>query len=398
MTGNPWTILNYAFRPFFLLGALFSIVALMLWIVSLHGGTWAQASPDPVLWHAHEMLFGFGLAIVAGFLMTAVATWTNRPALSGPMLGALVMTWLAGRLAMAPGVPLPAAAVAVADMLFPVLFAALAAREILGGASRRNFGIAVAMALFASLNLLFHLGRAAIWPGADAVGITLSAYLLLLLITLIGGRIIPSFTANWLRSNGGKDLPVGRPWIERTLLAVMAAAGIADTLAVNGVGVPPVAVAGLALGTSVLHASRLAGWRGMTARAEPLVGILHVAYAWLPIGFLLLALTYLGLPMPRSAALHALTMGCVGVMVLAVTTRVSLGHTGRALTAAPLTVAAYVALNAAVLVRILSPVGAYLSLIDVAATGWIAAYGLFLWVYWPILTGPRADGKPERRR
>ncbi len=399
MPGQPWTILNYAFRPFFLCGALFSVVALALWMVSLHGGGWAVASPDPVLWHAHEMLYGFALSMVAGFLMTAVAAWTGRPQLSGPLLGTLVVAWLVGRVAMGAGLRLPDLAVAVCDMLFPVLLAVLAAREIIGGVSRRNFGIAGAITMFALLNLLYHLGRMSLWPGADTVAVLLSAYLLLLLITVIAGRIVPSFTANWLRLKGISDLPVGRPWIEKTLPPVMAAAGVADTFAAIGAGVPPAVVAGLSLVTAALHALRLGGWRGMAARSEPLLVVLHIAYGWLPIGFLLLALASFGLPLPRSSALHALTMGCIGVMVLAVTSRVALGHTGRPLTAAPLTVAAYVALNAAVLVRILSPVGpgAYLSLIDVAATGWIVAFGLFLWVYWPILTGPRVDGRPERR-
>ena len=152
-------------------------------------------------------------------------------------------------------------------------------------------------------------------------------------------------------------------------------------------------MAALALVVAALHAVRLSGWRGAATAAEPLVAILHVAYGWLPVGYLLLGLTALGLPLPRSAALHALTMGGIGSMILAVATRVALGHTGRALKAAPLTVAAYVLLSAAVLVRILSPLapGAYLALIDTAAAGWTAAFGLFLVVYWPILTQPRPD-------
>jgi uncharacterized protein involved in response to NO len=226
------------------------------------------------------------------------------------------------------------------------------------------------------------------------VALLLSAHAILLLITLIGGRIIPSFTANWLRMQGRSDQPQVRAWIENAILPVMAATGVADCLSA-----PPLAVAALALAAALLHGLRLALWRGPATRAEPLLAVLHVAYAWLPIGYGLLGLTALGLPLPRTAALHALTMGGIGGMVLAVTTRVALGHSGRLLHAAPLTVAAYVILNAAVLVRVLSPLssGAYLGLLDLAATGWVAAFGLFLWVYWPILAQPRIDGKPERR-
>ncbi len=299
---------------------------------------------------------------------------------------------------MVPVVRLPDAVVTAADMLFPLLLALLAAREIIGGRSQRNFGIAAATAIFAALNLLYHLGRTSIWPGADRLAVLVTAHTLLLLVTLVGGRIIPSFTGNWLRLKGEVEMPLIRPWIESAMLPVMAAAGIADSIG-GSVDVPPLAAGTLSLAAALLHGLRLSGWRSAAASSEPLLAVLHVAYAWLPIGYLLLGLAALGLPLPRSAALHALTMGGVGAMVLAVTTRVALGHTGRPLMAAPLTVAAYVLLNAAVLVRILSPVasGAYLMLIDVAAAGWFAAFGLFLWVYWPILTRPRIDGRPERR-
>jgi uncharacterized protein involved in response to NO len=394
MPGKPWTILNYAFRPFFLLGALFAVVAMLLWLAALHGAAPVVASPDPVLWHAHEMLFGFAGAIIAGFLLTAVATWTGRPQVCGPTLGVLVATWLAGRIAMSVPVRWPDALVAVADLSFLVVLATLAAREIVGGGSRRNFGIAAAIGVLAIFNVVYHLGRSGAWEGADRVAVLLTAHGILLLVTLIGGRIIPSFTANWLRMQGRADLPRARPWVETALLPVMAATGVSDSF-----GAPPLVVAGLSLATSLLHGLRLSLWRGSATRAEPLLAVLHVAYAWLPIGYLLLGLTTLGLPLPRTAALHALTMGGIGSMVLAVTTRVALGHSGRPLRAAPLTVAAYVVLNAAVLVRILGPVapGPYLGLIDLAASGWIAAFGLFAWVYWPVLTRARIDGKPERR-
>ncbi len=392
MAGFPRIIFSYAFRPFFLLGPLFGVAAILFWVLQLHGLAAPAGAQEPVLWHAHEMLFGFGVAAIAGFLLTAVATWTGRPPLAGPWLAALTAAWIAGRLAM--GSALPAAAVAILDLAFPLLLAALGGREIIGGASRRNYGIAAGLAALAVLNLVFHLGRSGAWPGADRVALLLIAHGLLVLITVIGGRIIPSFTANWLRLRGQTHLPRSQPWVESLLIPAMLLAGISDSA-----GAPALLTAGCALAAGALHALRLAQWRGAAAAREPLLAVLHVAYAWLPIGYALLGLSALGLPLPRSAALHALTMGGVGTMVLAVASRVALGHTGRTLAVAPLTVAAYVILNAAVLVRVLSPLapGAYLALIDTAAAGWVSAFGLFLWVYAPILTGPRADSRPQPR-
>ena len=388
MAGKSWTILSFAFRPFFLLGALFGMVAVLAWLAVLHGSGWAPAAADPVAWHAHEMLYGFAGAAIAGFLLTAVATWTGRPQVAGPVLGALVVAWVVGRIAMLPGQVLPDAVVAIGDLAFPIFLATIALREIIGGNSRRNFGIAAVLAAFAALDGVFHLGRLGFWPGADRVALFLTAHGLLVLITVVGGRIIPSFTGSWLRLRGDTRLPRSRPWVEALLIPLVILAGLADSI-----GLPAIVVAALSLATAALHLLRLSVWRGHATAAEPLLAILHVAYAWLPIGYLLLGLTALGLPLPRSAALHALTMGGVGTMILAVATRVALGHTGRPLVAAPLTVAAYVVLSAAVLIRILSPTvtGSYLALIDVAAAGWIIAFGLFLAVYWPILTQPRVN-------
>jgi uncharacterized protein involved in response to NO len=379
-------ILSLAFRPFFLLGAIFAVVSVLLWLALLHGVGGQSTATDPVLWHAHEMLFGFAGAAIAGFLLTAVATWTGRPPVTGSTLGVLVVAWVAGRVAMAIGQGWPDLAVAIADLAFPVLLAGLAMREILVGGSRRNFGIAAVLAGFAILDGAFHLGRSGIWPGAERVALYLTAHGILVLITVIAGRIIPVFTGNWLRPRGSVRLPQSRAWLEILIIPVAVLTGISDSVAA-----PAMVVAVLSIALAILHGLRLSAWQGWATTAEPLVLILHVAYAWLPIGFLLLGLVALGLPVPRSAALHALTMGVVGTMILAVTTRVALGHTGRPLTASPLTVAAYVALNAGVLVRVLSPLApdSYLSLIDMAAASWIAAFGLFLWIYWGILTRPR---------
>lgn len=388
MPGAARTLLGYAFRPFFLLGGLWAIVAVLAWAALLHGQAPFSPGPDPVLWHAHEMVVGFGGAAVAGFLLTAVATWTGRPPVSGVALAWLVLAWCAGRIAMATAGALPAALVAVADLAFPALLAALAGREIVAGGSRRNYGILAGLAGFVALDAAFHAGRAGLIPGADRIAINLAAHALVLLVTVIGGRIVPSFTANWLRLGGSPAAPKGRALVESAVLPLTAAAALAD---VTGAPAPLVAIgAGAA---ALAHAARLAGWRGLATTPNPLLAILHVGYAWLPLGYGLLALAAAsGIP-PRTAALHALTMGGIGVMVLAVASRVALGHTGRPLVASAPTVAAYAILNGAVLARIAGSVmpSAYRPMLDLAALGWATAFALFLWVYWPILTGPRPD-------
>lgn len=390
MTPPPPPILSYAFRPFFLLGGGFAIVAMLAWLGALHALPVALGG-DPLLWHAHEMLFGFGGAAIAGFLLTAVATWTGRPPVAGGALVLLAAAWLAGRLAMLVPAGLPDPAIAAIELAFPLLLAGFAVREIVAGGSRRNFPVAGVVVLLFVLDLGFHLGRAGAWPGADRVALYLAIHLLLVLITVIAGRIVPAFTGNWLRQGGDTRLPSSRPWLEAALIPLAVATGLAHSLAA-----PPFVAGALALLLGLLHALRLAGWRGLATTREPLVLVLHVAYAWLPVGYLLLGLVALGLPLPASAALHALTMGAIGGMILAVATRVALGHTGRRLAASPATGIAYLLLNLAVLVRIASPLapGLYLSLIDVAASGWLAAFTLFLVVYWPVLTGPRAGGYP----
>lgn len=397
--GSPPAFLSYAFRPFFLLAAAFSIFAILAWVVILHGTPWASAPLDPMAWHAHEMLFGFAGAAVSGFLLTAVATWTGRRPVSGGLLALLVLAWLIGRVAMLFDAGLPGVVVMIADLLFPVLLALLAAREIIGGRNRRNVGIVVVLLVFALLDLVFHLGRIGIWPGAMMPALYLTTHVFLLLITVIGGRIIPNFTAGWLRARGVQLLPRSLPWLERLIIPAVILAAITDTFhAATGLtaGIAATVAGVVALAAGMLHLIRLSGWRGLSTGAEPLVTVLHVAYAWLPIGYLLLGLVSLDLlPLPRSAALHALTMGGVGGMILAVITRVALGHTGRPLKASRPTVVAYVIFNIGVLVRILSPLvpTAYAMFIDTAAGAWLVAFGLFLIGYWRALIEPRPDGK-----
>jgi uncharacterized protein involved in response to NO len=348
--------------------------------MSLHGGGLAAITP---LWHGHEMLVGFALAAVAGFSLTAVANWTGRPALRGMPLALLAICWLAGRLAMVLSGYLTAGTVLILDMLFPILLTVLLGQEIIAARSRRNYPLIAIMAAVVVFNALYHLGVAQWLPGADRLAIYLLIHSLLLLLTIIAGRIVPVFTGNWLRMQGETRMPVNSDAINRLALLLTVLVGLAASL------MPMHALTGvLAFSAALVHGYRLARWKGFATISNPLLFVLHVAYLWLPIGYALLGCAVFGWLFTPTAALHALTMGAIGSMVLAVTTRVALGHTGRPLQAARATVMAYWILTFAVLLRVLGPLLGtnYMLMIDGSGAGWMLAFGIFLWVYWPILT------------
>ncbi|MCC6201739.1 MAG: NnrS family protein [Gammaproteobacteria bacterium] len=390
MSKTPWTLLNYAFRPFFLFGGIFAIVAIAVWALALRGIPILSLTYDRNLWHAHEMLLGFATGGVAAFILTAVATWTGRTPVQGPWLGILVLGWLVGRLAMCFVGRIPDFVVTAADMLFPLLLAGLAAREIIGGRSHHNYHLVAILGLIATANLGFHLAG----DGASArIWLGLLLHLLLLVVTIIGGRIIPSFTANWLRAHGSRNVPVIHDWLDNLVLAATVVAGLADGI---WPGTPAAGIAALAAGSA--HIVRFSRWRTTAIFSEPLLVILHLAYCWILLGYLLLSLASFGLFVPRVVALHALGMGGLGGMILAVATRVGLAHTGRPLQVSRVTIAAYWLLGLAVTTRLVSPLFAqwYVAMLDLSAALWMLTFGLFVWVYGPMVLRPRADGRPER--
>ncbi len=380
--------MSYAFRPFFLLNGFFAVVVISIWLMALHGTGPASVPAMMLYWHGHEMVVGFAMAAMAGFVLTAVATWTDRPPLRGKLLGVLVFSWLLGRLAMMAATRLPYWLVASADTIFPFLLVLLVGREVVGGRSRRNYPIVGITLVLAVLNLLYHLGILRILPGMERLALYFLIHLMLLMITVIAGRIIPNFTANWLRARGHERLPEIHPVTDRITVVATIATGVSVILTPVG---PVTGI--LAMVTALSHAVRLARWRGLATTSEPLLFVLHVAYLWLPVGYALTALAAFGLFFPPSAALHALTMGAIGNMILAVTSRVALAHTGRSLHAPRLIVISYAILNAAVVARVLSPLnpGLYIEMIDLSALGWIVTFAIFTAVYWPVLTRPRVD-------
>ena len=378
-------LLSYAFRPFFLMNGVFAILIILAWVMTLHGSGLPAVT---LLWHSHEMLIGFAMAAVAGFSLTAVANWTGRPAIKGTALAWLVFSGLAGRLAMALIGWLPAGLVFLLDMLFPVLLALLLGREIIGGRSQRNYPLVAIMVVVALLNVLYHLGANLWMPGSDRLAIYLLIHTIVLLVTIIAGRIVPSFTANWLRQQGETDLPVNSERVNRLALWLTILVGLSASFK------PMHPITGiLAFTAALVHAYRLSRWKGFATISNPLLFVLHVAYLWLPVGYALLGCAVFGWLFAPTAALHALTMGAIGSMVLAVTTRVALGHTGRPLQAARATVMAYWIFMLAVLIRVLGPLSGtgYMLLIDLSAAGWMLAFAIFTWVYWPILGCARVD-------
>jgi uncharacterized protein involved in response to NO len=373
-------LLSYAFRPFFLLNGLFAILIVFTWVMTLHGSGLPLVTP---MWHGHEMLIGFAMATVAGFSLTAVANWTGRPAIQGRPLALLVFCWLAGRLAMFSVGWIPASLVFFLDMLFPVLLALLLGREIIGGRSQRNYPLVAIMVIVVMLNVLYHLGANQWLAGGDRLAIYLMIHTILLLVAIIAGRIVPAFTGNWLRQQGRDQLPLNSDLVDSIVLSLTVVVGLAASF------MPMHALTGvLAFALALLHGFRLSRWRGFSTTGNPLVFVLHVAYLWLPVGYALLGCAVFGWLFSPTAALHALTMGAVGSMVLAVTTRVALGHTGRPLHAARLTVLAYWVFMLAVLIRVVGPLVStdYMLMIDLSAVGWMLAFLLFTWVYWPILS------------
>jgi len=380
-------LLSYGFRPFFLGAALWAIMAMVLWIGSL-AGFWQLALGYGVLaWHAHEMLFGYASAVVAGFLLTAVPNWTGRLPVAGLRLALLFSLWCLARIAfLATGATGPVPAIVIDSLFLPCLLVVMA-REIVAGRNWRNLAPLILVGLLGAANISFH--AEVLIAGAPDVSTRVAVAALIGLIMLIGGRITPSFTHSWLLRMGSPHLPAPFGLIDKLALI---ASGLALLL---WVAAPALLATGIFfLAAAAAQAGRLWRWGGIHVRREPLVLILHLGYAFVPLGFLLGAASIL-FPgaLAGTAALHAWTIGAVGLMTLGVMTRATHGHTGRDLTASKCTVAIYAAMTAAALLRIAAgalPQG-YMVMLEAAGAAWITAFALFLFEYAPMLLGPRAE-------
>lgn len=391
-------LFSYGFRPFFLGAGVFSALLMSVWLafvadLAMGGsGQWLAIAGSPYAWHAHEFIFGFAGAAIGGFLLTAVPNWTGAlPVSGGPLVG-LFALWVAGRVAMTFSGVLPPWMVAAADLAFIPVLGAFAAWQLLVKPAARNFVFLALLLLLFAANAIYHLATHDMVT-VDPVAILRNGLLVVgIMIAVIGGRIIPSFTHNWLHINR-PGAPLPRRIAPLDLGAILS---IVSILAARLLDAPPLVEGALALVASVLNAIRLAMWRGWKTRAEPIVWVLHAGYAWLVIALALIAAANLTPWVPLSLANHAMGTGAIGLMILAVMSRASLGHTGRRIVAAPATVASYRLVSLAAHLRVVGPLllPQYSGpILVVAALAWIAAFVSFSWVYAPILTSPRVHAK-----
>ncbi|HUI22149.1 MAG TPA: NnrS family protein [Methylocella sp.] len=373
--------LSLAFRPFFLAASLWSALALVLWIAMLMAGMTLPSRFDPLTWHIHEMLFGFVLAAIAGFMLTAIPNWTGRLPVRGAPLAWLAALWLLGRVACLVSALIPYWFAAVADLSFPVILAAAAGREIAAGRNWRNLPMILPVAVLSIADLLMHL-EAGGFGVPSGLGWRLGLAAIVVLISVVGGRIIPSFTSNWLAKHGTARLPALPRWVDRCALGSLHAGLVGWAFFP---GFRPLGM--LLLLAAALNLLRLARWRGGATLAEPLLAVLHLGYLWVIAGAALLGAAMLSEIVPGPAAIHALTAGAIGTMVLAVMTRVSLGHTGRALEADRATMLIYLLVNAAAAARIGAAfvTGNPMILLAISGALWVAGFALFGAKYWPML-------------
>lgn len=382
--GNYPAILSYGFRPFFLFGSLYAGLAILLWLPLFYGKMQIDSLFAPVDWHVHELLFGYLAAVMTGFLLTAIPNWTGRLPVQGlPLLG-LVLLWLAGRFAVFFSGQIGWLAAGVIDCAFLLAVAAAAATEIVAGRNWRNLKVLIPVTVLLTANILFH-GEAH-FEGVSDIGRRLGIGAAILLITIIGGRIIPSFTRNWLvRENPGR-LPVPFNRFDAAAIGLSALALAAWAFQ------PEWPATGLALlAAAIANAARLGRWAGQRTLRDPLVLILHVAYLFVPLGFLLTGLAVLyPETLSPAAGIHAFGAGAIGTMTLAVMVRATLGHTGRALAAKKAGCFVFAAVVIAAAMRIAAAFGLPGDWpIHLAGCAWAMAFLGFGAVYGPMILRPR---------
>jgi uncharacterized protein involved in response to NO len=386
-----FALLSYGFRPFFLAGGAYALVMIPWWMYRFaHGGASFGGLP-PMYWHAHEMIYGFVMAAIAGFLLTAVPSWTGERGFAGPPLIVAVTLWLAGRVVMSLAGDMPFWLLAAAELALVPWLIGLLAPPILRTRNRNLPLLAVLLVLWL-IDAAFIASQWRVDAALAGGSARLAIDFVLILITVIGGRIVPAFTANALRRRGGEPNLVTRTWLEYVVIGLMVAIALVDVFAPNGV-----ASGVLAALAALAHAGRMSGWRSFRTGGEPILWIMHVAYAWLPLGLALKACALLGDAAWASKWLHALATGAMATMILAVMTRTALGHTGRPLVVARAIAVAYLLLTCTALLRTFGVAlfpAHYLLTLELSALTWMACFGIFLVVYAPILWRPRADGRP----
>lgn len=378
---DTFSLFALGFRPFYLLAAVFSVVAIPIWAL-VYSGVLEPRMPG-IWWHAHEMIFGFAAAVIVGFLFTAGKAWTGLDTPTGRPLAALAALWIVGRLAMGFG---SGAMAAAGDVIFLPVCAVIFFAVLLRSKSKRNYFIGGLLCVLSVANLAFHLAQLGLVAVDPLTTLHFALSLIVLLETIIAGRVVPMFTANALRGV--------RQWRNKAFdYTAIGFTAVALGLWAGGAG--PWS-GGVALIAAIMQFVRTGGWNPWATRVNPLLWVLHVSHLWIPVGLLLLAGTQWGL-LPRSAGIHALAIGSTGGLIIGMITRTALGHTGRMLAAGPVETVAYVLVQIAALARVLTVAAipaAATGGVHLAATLWAVAFGLYAWRYFPFLMRARVDGKP----
>lgn len=383
-------LFSYGFRPFFLGAGVYALAVMALWLGWLSMGMpgWAFLGEAPFAWHAHEMIFGFAAAAVGGFLLTAVPNWTGALPLSGSPLMLLFAAWLAGRVAMLGAGWTGPVFAAILDLAFLPLLGVAATRQLFVKPASRNLIFLAMLAALFGANVAYHLAACGVNPGVELDSLRFSLILLVLMIAIVGGRVIPAFTHNWLHLNlASGPMPRRIPWLDGASVFTIAALAMLQVI--------PAAdefQGGIALVAALANGARLYFWRGASTWRAPIVFVLHVSYAWIVIGLVLVSAAAFGAGLPSIPAEHAFGAGAVASMIMSIMTRASLGHTGRPLIAPRSVVVGYLLLTLAALLRVFGPIlfpTQTIAILQFAGLAWIGAFGIFIAVYAPILTTPR---------
>ena len=377
------------FRPFFLLAAGFAAFQVLHWILVYNGLIEDTGHFQGALQHAHEMIFGYVAAVIVGFLLTAARNWTGIPTASGLALAGLTAVWALGRVAMCGVLPLPPFLAALLDMAFLPAAAIALAVPLLRAGNRRNYPMPMVLLVLAAANAVLHLSALEVIAEGTERALPLAFGVVALLIVLLGGRVVPAFTANALPQAGVKR----NQSLDVAALALTAAVPVSDLLGAPLTGLQTALLAAAAL----VNGLRMVNWKPWATRCVPLLWVLHLGYAWIVVYFLLRALEGLGAEIGPATALHALTAGAIGTMTIGMMSRTSRGHTGRALVASPLETMCFGFVTLAALARVFAPLvwpEAYATAVALSATFWFSAFGIFFLILWPRLTRPRLDGRP----
>ena len=388
----PIPLLSFAFRPFFLLTGVYAVLVIVAWVAFMVAGRPLPLGWSPVQWHSHEMLYGLVPAAMAGFLLTAMCNWTGAPPLRGRGLVAMILVWLAGRLVFWFSALLPVWLVAAVDLVFLPVLAIYVARILIRYQNRRNLILVLALVLLAIGNLLMHVGYMIRNRDILLLGQLEGLDVVVLLMVVIAGRITPAFSANWLKAHGRNAAWVKRSdWLDRlaiiSMLLLVALEPLPLSAQVMGI---------VALVAGSVNLVRLLGWSGWRVLSEPLLWVLHLSYFWIVLGLLVRGAAEFDPHIPPSAWMHLLGAGAIATLILGVMTRVALGHTGRHLRLPRFGVVIYMAIILATVLRVLVAMHwlDFRTGIMLTAANWMLAFGLFVILFAPVLSGPRPDGRP----